>query len=543
LSKINAKFVIDGEVCFLGKDRKADFQRLQKEERGQESLHYFVFDIIWLNGHDLKSLPLTERKKLLKLLLKDPPPHIHYLDHMEREGEKYFEEAEKNQEEGIIAKKATSHYRPGDRGKDWLKIKTSFRQEMIIAGYVPSDKAGRNFSSLVCAVNEDNTLIFVGKVGTGFNDKIQSDLMKMLQQLETKKIPVVNPPNEKNIRWVEPKLIGEVRFASWTDDRIMRHPSFMGLRSDKPPAEVTIEKPVETMKAITKVKLTNLTKLYWPEEGITKGDVIDYYRDISTVILPYLKDRPQSLYRTPNGIQAKGFFQKNVREIAPDWAKTVELESSGREEDIEYLLCQDEDTLLFMANLGCIEINPWSSSLPKLDNPDYMIFDLDPVEIDFSPVVKLALEFRKLFEQMEMPSFIKTSGSRGIHIYVPVLQKYTYAQVQDFVKIIESHVYKKNMKITSFERMPSARKGKIYLDYLQNAKGKTMAAVYSLRPRPGAKVSAPLRWEELSDKLDPSQFNIRNMRKRLDKYGDLWEGIFRQRIDMKATLDKLKVVI
>jgi len=539
LSTINAKFVIDGEVCFVDKTGRADFQKLQNEERGQDSLHYYVFDIIWLNGHDLRSLPLTERKKLLKVLLKDPPEHINLLEYIERDGRKYYEDAEKKQEEGIIAKRANGKYYPGERVKDWLKIKTSFRQEMIIAGYVPSDKAGRHFSSLACAVNENGSVIYVGKVGTGFNDKMQTDIFEKLKKLETKKIRVENPPPEKDIQWVKPELIGEVRFASWTEDKVMRHASFMGLRTDKPPEVIQLEKPVAAMKLITKVKLSNLTKLYWPEEGITKGDVIGYYKDISQVILPYLKDRPQSLFRTPNGVQANGFFQKNVREIAPDWAKTVELDSSGRDGKIEYLLCQDEDTLLYMANLGCIEINPWSSSLPKLDNPDYMIFDLDPVEIGFNVVVKLALEFKKLFDQMEITAYPKTSGSRGIHIYVPVLQKYTYAQVQDFVKIIETHVYRKNKDITSFERMPSARKGRIYLDYLQNAKGKTMATAYSLRPRPGAKVSAPLRWEELTDELDPLQFNILNMRRRLDKYGDLWEGLFRDRIDMKKVIEKL----
>ena len=289
----------------------------------------------------------------------------------------------------------------------------------------------------------------------------------------------------------------------------------------------------------SRVKLTNLHKLYWKKEKITKKEVIDYYRDIPEIILPYLKDRPQSLFRTPDGADGKGFFQKNMKDLAPEWARTIELES-GTGETIEYLLCQDLDTLLYMVNLGCIEINPLSSSLPNLDHPDYMVFDLDPVEVDFSKVVELALKFKELFDQLGLPAFCKTSGSRGMHLFVPVQQRYSYDQVQAFVKAIESHIHAENPELTSFERSPSERRGKVYFDYLQNAKGKTMSVVYSLRPRPGALVSAPVRWEELTPKLTPQAFTIRNMRKRIEKEGDLWKGIFDQRVDMEKALSRIQ---
>ena len=539
LSQVNAQFLIDGEVCYLDKNGNANFQKLQHNYDEQENLHYFVFDLLWLNGHDLKDLPLLERKKLLKLLLKNAPEHVHYLDHVEKSGEKYFEKIEKEQLEGIIAKRADSRYHPGDRSKDWLKIKTLHRQEMIICGFMPSDKSGRHFRSLLCSIHEDHSLIYTGRVGTGFNQELQDEIFKKIHPLETDKSPVKNPPNEKDIHWVKPKVIGEVKFAEWTRDHIMRHASFIGLRSDKKPEQVTEEKPVEPVFAGSKVQFSNLEKIFWPDEKITKEDVIAYYRDMAEIILPYLKDRPQSLYRTPDGVSAKGFFQKNVENIAPDWVETVKLKTS-KGESIEYLLCQNQDTLLYMANLGCVEINPWSSSLPDLDKPDFMIFDLDPVQVEFSKLVELVLEFKKLFDSLGMPAFCKTSGSRGIHIYVPVQQKYSYEQVQNFVKIIESHIYRQNKDITSFERSPSARKGKIYLDYLQNARGKTMAAPYSLRPRPGALVSAPLRWEELTPKLTPQQFTLRNMRKRMEKSGDLWNTIFDQRVDIKKALEKIK---
>jgi bifunctional non-homologous end joining protein LigD len=539
VSQLNARFVLDGEVCYMDKNKNADFQKLQNNEHEQDKLHYYVFDLLWLNGHDLKHLPLTERKQLLKILLKNPPEHVHYMDHVEKEGETLFEEVDKKGLEGIIAKRAESIYTPGERSKDWLKIKTGHRQEMIICGYMPSDKSGRNFRSLLCAVYKKDSLVYTGRVGTGFNEKMQDEIFKKLKPLKTEKIKIENPPSERGIIWVKPKLICEVKFASWTDGEIMRHASFVGLRSDKKPAQVKVEKPVNTGETGSNVSFTNLEKVFWPEEKITKKDVIDYYRDLSDIILPYLIDRPQSLYRTPNGIVGKGFFQKNVKTLAPDWAETIELET-GKGDKIEYLLCQDQDTLLYMANLGCIEINPWSSSIPDLDKPDYMIFDLDPVEIEFVKVVQLAAKFKKMFDQLELPAYCKTSGSRGLHIYVPIEPNYSYSQVQNFVKIIKTHIHKQNKGITSLERSPSARKGKIYLDYLQNARGKTMATVYSLRPRPGALVSAPVRWEELTPKLKLQDFTIRSMRKRLEKEGDLWKDMFKQRGDLRKALESIK---
>ncbi|HBG17904.1 MAG TPA: DNA ligase D [Desulfobulbaceae bacterium] len=539
LSGLPANFVIDGEVCYMESGQKADFQKLQRYDRGQEHLHYYAFDILWLNGHNLQTVPLIERKKILQLLLAEPPPHIHYLEHIENDGIAFFEEVKKKRGEGMIAKRADSPYSPGLRSKDWFKVKTGYWQEMVVCGYIPSEKGARPFSSLLCAVYETGSLVYTGRVGTGFSEEMMEDLMPKLRDLEIDRLTIENAPAEKNIRWLRPRLICEVKFSNWTNDGIMRHASFVGLRTDKKPEDIHFEQAVKPVIPTGRVKFTNLDKLFWPEEGYTKEDVIAYYRDVAEVILPYLKDRPQSLYRTPSGIIEKGFFQKNVSEIAPDWAETVELTNSDGEK-IEYLLCQDEDTLLYMANLGCIEINPWSSSLPQLENPDFMIFDLDPVDVDMSDVVRLAFDFKRLFDQLGIPAYCKTSGSRGLHLYVPVRRCYTYSQVQNFVKLIETYIHSQNPEITSLERSPAARKGKIYLDYLQNAKGKTMASVYSIRPRLGAPVSAPLSWDELHTGLDPRKFTLRTMRRRLERKGDLWHNIFKQRVDMQKVLNTLK---
>ncbi|MBM9603706.1 DNA ligase D [Desulfopila inferna] len=539
LFSLNADFIIDGEVCYIDSRQRANFQKLQNYDHEQDHLHYYVFDILWLNGHDLQMVPLRERKKILRLLLADPPAHIHYLDHVEENGEAFFAEIQDKQLEGIIAKRADGSYASGSRSKDWLKIKTGFRQEMIICGFIPSEKESRAFSSLVCGVYDGGSLVYTGRVGTGFSERVQQDISVELHALETERIGIENAPSTGKTRWVQPRLIAEIEFAGWTNEGIMRHASFLGLRTDKKPEEIQFEQAFEPVQSTSKVKLTNLSKIFWPEEGYTKEDVIAYYRDMAQVILPYLKDRPQSLYRTPNGILEKGFFQKNVREIVPDWADTIELTSS-KGKKVEYLLCQDVDTLLYMANLGCIEINPWSSSLPQLDNPDFMIFDLDPVEVEMSKVVVLALEFKKLFDQLGLPAYCKTSGSRGLHLYVPVRQEYSYAQVQDFVKLIETHIHRQNKELTSLARSPAARRGRIYLDYLQNARGKTMASVYSIRPRPGAPVSAPIDWEELNGNFDPGRFTLRTMRRRLDSKGDVWDSLFNHRVDLQKILAKLE---
>ena len=540
LSAIKASFVIDGEVCYMEGPEKANFQKLKHQVKAQEQdrVHYHVFDILWLNGHDLKELPLRDRKKLLAVLLRSPFRQVHYLEHIESKGEAFYAEAEKKQLEGIIAKRAAGKYYPGYRSDEWLKIKTGHRQEMVICGYMPSGKESRAFRSLLCAVNQGGELIYTGRVGTGFSESLQKEIIGKLKKIKSDEIPVINPPGGKDIQWVKPLYVCEVKFSGWTEERIMRHASFRGLRSDKEPEEIVVEKAVRPLESGTKVKFSNLSKLFWPDEGISKGDVIGYYRDISGYILPYLKDRPQSLYRTPNGITGKGFFQKNAKEIAPAWAETVKIKNS-KGGHIEYLLCQDMDTLLFMANLGCIEINPWSSSLADLDKPDFMVFDLDPVGVEFEKVLQIALAFKNLFDQLSLPAWCKTSGSRGLHIYVPVQQKYSYPQVQKFVRIIEKHIHSKFPDVTSLERSPSKRKGKVYLDYLQNAKGKTMSSVYSIRPRPGATVSAPVRWDELEKGITPGQFNLRNMRKRLDKEGDLWEGFLDKRVDIGTVLHTL----
>ncbi len=538
LKNLKADFVVDGEICYMVNDRP-DFQKLQNDNSRQDQLHYYVFDILWLNGHDLKDLPLIKRKELLETLLAKPGKHIHYLEHIDHEGEKFFNKIREKNMEGIIAKNKASTYHPGWRSAEWLKIKNVQRQEMIICGFIASGKNDREFRSLLCGVHAGEKLIYTGKVGTGFSQQKQKNIMKLLSGLIIPEAPVENPPNEQGITWVKPELVCEVKFTEWTNEKVMRHPSFIALRNDKTPRQVQFATPIKTPPSKSRVTLSNPGKIFWPEEKIRKRDVFIYYESIAPVILPYLRNRPQSLYRTPDGIGSKGFFQKNVEDLAPRWAETVTL-GSDDDKTIEYLLCQDIDTLLFMVNLGCIEINPWNAAMPQPDNPDLMVFDLDPLDIDFSAVTDVALEFRKLFDQLKMPSFCKTSGGRGLHIYIPIQPDYSHRQIQNFAKTLEMHVHKTTRSITSLERSPSKRKGKIYLDYLQNGKGKTMASVYSIRPRPGAPVSTPLLWEEVNQDLDPLDFNIHTVPERIQQCGDPWKELLTTKTDLKQIISRMQ---
>jgi bifunctional non-homologous end joining protein LigD len=295
----------------------------------------------------------------------------------------------------------------------------------------------------------------------------------------------------------------------------------------------------EIIIAHKKVKVTNLDKVYWPDEGYTKGDLINYYRSVAKYILPYLKNRPESLHRFPNGINEGRFYQKNV-EAHPDWVETHKVWSESTNEYINFVICNDEATLVYLANLGCIEMNIWSSSLPNLENPSYLVIDLDPEDIDFNYVIEAALTVKEIFDSLGVNSYPKTSGATGMHIFVPLKGKYTYEQVKKFAKIIAIMAHEKLPETTSIERMPEKRQKKVYLDYLQNNMGATMASVYSVRPKPGATVSTPLKWKEVKKGLRPTDFTIKNIGRRLEKLGDIFEPLLKDGIDLGEVLKKLE---
>ena len=563
LKNIKDDVILDGEVVVEDTKGKSHFQWLQHFDENPEKgkLKFYVFDLLYFNGYDLRQLELQLRKKILKAILPKSDTIV-FSSHTVGRGKETFEAIQKLGGEGIIAKKITSKYHQNQRTKDWLKIKTIKQQEMVIGGFTEPQGSRNGLGALLCGYFDGNEFIYSGKVGTGFDDATLKELRSKLDKMERKTSPFKTAPKFPATHWVTPELVAQLKFTEWTDSGSMRHPVFLGLREDKKAHEVSREKETPTKEAVkelqskaaktdkpektkimdipeSKTEFSNLDKIFWPKEKYTKGDVIAYYDTVAEYILPYLKDRPESLRRTPNGITKDGFFQKNVEGQVPDWIKTRKLKSKSNDETITYLLCQDKDTLLFLANWGCIEINPWSSRVGTLNNPDYIIFDLDPNEAGMEKIIKTALTLKEILDSLQVPAYLKTSGGKGLHVFIPILPKYTYNQTRTFSHIVSQMVLKKLPDIVSLERSPSKRKGKVYLDYLQNGKGKTMASIYSLRPRENATVSTPLEWEEIDSKLDFSNFNIKTVPVRLKEKGDLWKNFFKESIDLKSILDKI----
>jgi bifunctional non-homologous end joining protein LigD len=557
LEELNYNMILDGEIVILDEEGKSKFQLIQNYQRtGKGALYYYVFDLLYYDGYDLSQHPLIKRKELLQKAL--PEMHnVKYSDHIPGAGKDFYKLAQKNQLEGIIAKQSQSLYHFGKRSKEWLKIKLHQQQEAIICGFT-SPKGGRkHFGALILGVYKGDDLTYIGHSGGGFTD---ADLASMKKKLDA--IKVDRSPFRQKIRtntpvtWVKPELICEVSFSEWTDEGLMRHPVFLGLREDKKPGEVHLEipevKPEEILESNgdevekevsinrRKLKLTNLDKIYFPEDGFTKGDIVGYYRKISKYMLPYLKDRPESMLRHPNGIHGKSFFHKNVDHMPPDWVKTEKIYSEHNENYINYLICNDAATLVFMANLGCIEINPWFSRIQSQENPDYLVIDLDPEEISFDKVVETAQNVKEALDMAGAKSYCKTSGATGLHVYVPLKAKYDYDIARDFAHLVGQIVNSWIPDFTSLERSPSKRKKKVYLDYLQNRKGQTLAAPYSVRPRPGAPVSTPLKWAEVKQGLHPSDFTIKNIFKRLEKTGDLFKPVLGAGIDIEKCINRLE---
>jgi bifunctional non-homologous end joining protein LigD len=444
-------------------------------------------------------------------------------------------------------------------------------------------------------VFEDDRFQYVGKVGTGFSDKLQKEMMELFKPLIINESPFTsepdvnkpsrfrpNPPKAK-ATWLKPELVCEISFAEVTSDGVFRHPSFEGMRIDKKAKEVVRETEADTTEIVEEaehnteeepakdklvsapkesakrtllnpneetqvkkicghdLKFTHLSKVYWPEDGITKRDMFNYYYQVAEYILPYLKDRPQSLNRFPNGIHGPSFYQKDVKGKSPDWVKKFPYTTSDGE-DKDYLVGHDEATLLWMASLGCIEMNPWFSRVQSPDNPDYCVIDLDPDKNTFDQVIEAALEVKKVLDAIDVPAFCKTSGSTGMHIYIPLGAKYDYDQSQMFARLIVNIVHEQIPDYTTLERMVKNRNGKMYLDFLQNRPGATIAGPYSLRPKPGATVSMPLHWDEVKPGLTMRHFTIKNSIARLKKEGDLFKRVLDKGIDLEKTIKKAQSI-
>jgi bifunctional non-homologous end joining protein LigD len=550
--------VLDGEIVVTDAKGRPRFELLQNyAKEGKGLLAYQVFDILYVDGHDLRALPLRRRKEVLQKIVPEQSP-IRFSEHVEDQGILFFRAVVEHGLEGVIAKDSASRYLEGRRAASWLKLKIRQRQEAVIGGFTAPRGSRERFGALVLGVFEGRDLVYIGHTGSGFDSRTLEDVYARLEPLVQKQCPFrQKPATNMPARWVAPRLVCEVMFQEWSRDGRMRFPIFLGLRDDKPPEAVHREKPQETAALLSakedvmpddatapaespQPRLTNLTKIYWPDDGYTKGDLIDYYRAVADILVPHLVDRPQSLHRHPNGIDKPSFFQKNVgNQPPPDWVKTVPIISENDSDEHTYLLCQDEASLLYMANLGCIEINPWMSRVGALDQPDYVVIDLDPEDVPFDRVVETAQAVHELLEQIGAPSVCKTSGKRGLHIYVPLGARYDYELAKQFAELIARLVHGRLPETTSLARMPAHRQKRVYLDYLQNGRGKTLAAAYSVRPVPGALVSTPLAWREVKRGLDPHKFTMRTVPKRFKRVGDLWQAVLTAGADLEQCLARL----
>src|SRR4051794_10719420 len=554
--------VLDGEVCALDEQGKSSFSAMQQ---GSGPLVYYAFDLLEDERQPLVDRPLSERRSRLQSVLRDAAGPIRLSEAFD-DGDALIAAAEEQGLEGIIAKRAACRYVEGKRSRDWLKVKTHGQQEFVVVGYTKgSGRREKGFGSLVLGVQDDGGLRWAGNVGTGFTEAEIDRLLGRLRPLHRDATPLVAVPKMPRVRkadvqWVEPELVAQVEFSEWTHDGRLRQPSYQGLRDDKPADDVVAEEPVDPEEEPelepeqerpmpTKVKLTNLDKPFWPAdetggEGITKGDLLAYYHAVAPVLVPHLRDRPFTMRRYPDGANGKAFFQKDAPSHMPDWIRTVPVrvttrDSPRQQRTIRAPLVNDEAALLWMVNMGCIDMNAWYSRVDHLERPDFVLFDLDPSpDVGFAEVIEVALLVKEALDGLGLESFPKTSGSKGIHVLVPIARRSTYDDTRRFSEIVAGALARTHRGLVTTEWSKAKRRG-VLIDANQNGGGKTIASAYSVRPKPGAPVSTPLRWDEVTDKLNPSIYSMDVVRDRVRRYGDLFEGVLTTKQSFAAALKSL----
>jgi bifunctional non-homologous end joining protein LigD len=545
--------VVDGEVVALDEDGRPSFSAMQQAGSGTPIL-YYVFDLLEVDGEPLIDLPFVERHKRLEQLL-DRRNQTVRLSEAFDDGNALLEAAKQQRLEGIMAKRLDSRYLPGRRTRDWLKIKARNRQEFVIVGYTRGKgRRERTLGSLILGVYEGGELVYAGNCGTGFTDQEIDRLLAKLRPLERDTPPFRVVPKMPRVRksdviWVEPKLVCEVEFVEWTHDGHLRAPAYKGLREDKDPLDVRREQaeamPSEVKKGNRVLRLSNLDKLFWPEERITKGDLLSYYRAVADVLVPHLRDRPFTMKRYPDGWQGEFFFQKDAPKHMPEWIPAAEIEVSTRESPrrrrkIRAPLVNDELALLWMVNMASIDMNTWYSRVDKLDRPDWVLFDLDPSpDVGFAETIEVALLVKEALDALELESYAKTSGADGMHVLVPITRRHTYDDTRRFAEIVAGALARRHQGLVTTEWAKAKRRG-VLIDSNQNGEGKTIASVYSVRPKAGAPVSTPLAWDEVNDSLDPAAFTMEAVVERVRVEGDLFAGVLKTKQSLSKALAALR---
>jgi bifunctional non-homologous end joining protein LigD len=558
--------IIDGEVVALDDNGNPSFQHLQNltgfgtkpalKGMAPPNLNFFAFDLLYLNGYDLRKAALIDRRQLLMSILL-PSEIVRYSEHFVGKGDELLKAVRAKGLEGIIAKQAQSRYE-SKRSNCWIKIKVTTQQDFVVCGYILGER--EPFGSLVLGYYKDKKLAYAGNAGSGFTQQSLKSVFEKIKPLITKKPALSDMPKDiGEVTWVKPELVCAVKFTSWTKDERLRAPVFMGLRTEVAPEEVVRETGLlaedtepeskqETLLPADKteitldidghrLKFTNLNKVFYPTDGYTKRDVINFYAAVADLLVPHLKGRPLSLKRYPNGIDHDYFFQKDASGF-PDWLHRAELAED--EESKTRVICDDKASLLYLANLGCIDQNPYMSRLGTLEHPDFILIDLDPYHCGYDRIVEAAQLVREKLRLIGLTGYPKTTGGNGMHVYVPVEPIYSSAQTRQFAEILARWVAAKRPDLFTTPRMVSAReKGKVYFDYLQNASGKTISAPYVLRAYPGAPVATPLKWEEVAPGLKPQQFHIANVLRRFERVGDLFAGVLNKPQELGPAIERL----
>jgi bifunctional non-homologous end joining protein LigD len=573
------RLIIDGELVTLDDGGRPNFQRLQQRAQLRRSLDirhamvdspvtFYAFDLLAFDNFDLRSLPLANRKALLKRVVPSAGV-MRYLDHFEDEGEILYQQVQKLGLEGIVAKRADSPYKAG-RSAIWVKIRTRKTEDFVVVGFTAPKGSRGGFGALYLACYRDGQLMFSGRAGSGFSEQQLIDVRRTLEGLLRDEAPCGGTlPEEDGARWVEPHLVCEVEFTEWTAEGLLRQPVFLRFRDDKRPEECVAsqaagrrasgagdsprEAAVGEQARPSRERLprgpaaprrefdfTNVKKIFWPDDGYTKGDLIEYYRSVASWILPYLEDRPVVLTRYPDGIAGKSFFQMDAPRFVPEWIRTERMWSEQAEREIDYFICDDESSLLYLINLGTIPLHVWGSRISNTSHPDWCVLDLDPKDAPFTDVVKVAQATYALCQEIGLPSLVKTSGSSGLHVMIPLGGQCLHEQARSLGELLARVITAELPEISTVTRQVSRRGGKVYVDYLQNGAGRLIVAPLSVRPLPGAPVSTPLRWNEVTAELDIRRFTIANVPARLRKLKrDPLREVLQLRPDIGAALERL----
>ena len=593
---------LDGEIVALDEDGRSDFQQLQQRFSVQSPsaelmrkvpVVYYIFDILYCDGHDLRKVPLIERKKLLKRIL-DTDSLVRYSDHEVEKGRELYELARDRGLEGIVGKQIHAAY-PEGRTRSWLKFKFDRELDAVVGGWTDPRKSREHFGALLVGLYEGKRLEFIGGAGTGFSVALQASLAERLRALHISDCPFAEEPDTRErAHWVRAELVVRVTYGGWTEGRHLRQPRFAGLLEDRDPRECTFEKEMRiekdvdanqsngskhAAKSVRRVyqrpssaaalderelakeldagaredvfaevggqtlHFTNLNKAYFPQDGCTKRDLLAHYLRMAPLLLPFLKDRPLVLRRYPNGIEGDAFFQKDAGKDVPEWIQTAAITSESKgSKKIHYFLANDLPSLLYLTNLGCIDHNPWSSRYDDQEHPDYVFFDLDPsAGADFASVVKLARALTERLETLALKAFVKTSGATGLHIFIPIQPQYSYEQVRQFVELVATWTARDYPELITTKRSLSKRPERsIYVDAHQNSRGQSLASVYSVRAFPHAPVSAPVSSRELNAKLREDTWNIKSMPGRIKKIGDLWARFWDERQGLERAVEMLE---